>query len=646
MTIKSVIDIEIHDEPWLRFKEMFDEYRQKLKEAAGDWKQTGAAIDAASEKTKDGIDTQAAATESLAIVAASAAAAFHEIAQAVTNQSVEIIKVVNGTRELSKGTRSAAHDWRDMARDSKNFASNIYDATRSILKWASITGLIGGLLGGGGLFGIDRLAASAGSQRRSALGLGISSAEENAFSTNYSRVIDPNSFLTNVNNAMTDVTKRWTLTSTGLTANQLQGKNTADVASMLLKSYKSLADKTNPENLEQVRTAYGVQLSGQDFQRLRNTPADEIEKYGQDYERDKKTFAVPDGVMKDWQDLQVQLHRAGISLENVLITGLAKLSGPIGDLSKGFVNLVEALAKSPVVKEWIEGLAVGLENLAKWIGSDEFKTDVLAFVKNVGKMATTVEEAITAIAKWVEWFRNDGSGDGRKYDPRSDPADRQYYDPYTNQLPDVTGGGSLKDRLNRTIPREGEHSPWSKAPGDENWWDKLERWWNGTPDTQKSSYNQLEDRNGLPQGLLSRVEYKESSGQPGLVSSAGAKGHFGFMDGTAREYGVNVNSEASSADGAARYIRDLQQQFGSLEKGLAAYNWGSGNLQKDIDKHGDQWKNYLPDETRDYIGKILGGGSGSVASRMSPGSGGGRVSITVYNNTGGAAAITTSQLAV
>lgn len=41
------------------------------------------------------------------------------------------------------------------------------------------------------------------------------------------------------------------------------------------------------------------------------------------------------------------------------------------------------------------------------------------------------------------------------------------------------------------------------------------------------------------------------------TSSAGAKGPFQFLDGTAKQYGVDVSSLQSSALGAARYLHDL-----------------------------------------------------------------------------------------
>lgn len=130
-----------------------------------------------------------------------------------------------------------------------------------------------------------------------------------------------------------------------------------------------------------------------------------------------------------------------------------------------------------------------------------------------------------------------------------------------------------------------------------------------TPDASindKQAYlRSLEQKYGLPAGILDAQWNKESGRGRHLLSRAGAKGDFQFMDGTAREYGVNVNDFYSSASGAARYLTDLKRKFGSVDKALAAYNWGAGNLQKDLNRHGNRWFEYLPDETRNYVNGIM-----------------------------------------
>jgi hypothetical protein len=109
----------------------------------------------------------------------------------------------------------------------------------------------------------------------------------------------------------------------------------------------------------------------------------------------------------------------------------------------------------------------------------------------------------------------------------------------------------------------------------------------------------LEQRYNLPAGLLNAVMMTESGGKPGQTSKAGAQGYFQFMPKTAKQYGVTVNDLGSEAEGAARMLSDLLKMTGGdLNKALAGYNWGIGNVQRrGMDK--------LPAETRNYIPKVM-----------------------------------------
>ncbi|WP_447315938.1 lytic transglycosylase domain-containing protein [Klebsiella michiganensis] len=135
-------------------------------------------------------------------------------------------------------------------------------------------------------------------------------------------------------------------------------------------------------------------------------------------------------------------------------------------------------------------------------------------------------------------------------------------------------------------------------------------------------FGALEGKYGLPAGLLSSVAGTESGGDPFAVSPKGAKGPFQFMDGTARDLGLkgmDVYDPHKSADAAARYLRYLLDATGGdLEKTLASYNWGLGNVQK-------KGMDNLPLETRNYIPKVMAGmrpGAGMAVDRAMPGQSG------------------------
>lgn len=105
--------------------------------------------------------------------------------------------------------------------------------------------------------------------------------------------------------------------------------------------------------------------------------------------------------------------------------------------------------------------------------------------------------------------------------------------------------------------------------------------------------------------LLSALIYQESKGDPNISSKKGATGLTQLMPGTAKELGVTDRKDpAQSINGGAKYLSKQVEDFGNLRHALIAYNWGPGNARKWLKKGADESR--LPEETQDYIKKILG----------------------------------------
>lgn len=114
--------------------------------------------------------------------------------------------------------------------------------------------------------------------------------------------------------------------------------------------------------------------------------------------------------------------------------------------------------------------------------------------------------------------------------------------------------------------------------------------------------NAAEQKWGIPTDLLARVAYQESRFRDDIISGAtqSAAGALGIMQIVPRWHpDVNPLIPAAAIDYAGRYLRELHDRFGSWKLALAAYNWGPGNLARNL-----QTPTTWPAETRAYISDI------------------------------------------
>lgn len=116
-------------------------------------------------------------------------------------------------------------------------------------------------------------------------------------------------------------------------------------------------------------------------------------------------------------------------------------------------------------------------------------------------------------------------------------------------------------------------------------------------------------------GIPPEIKYLsiiESALNPHAVSRVGATGMWQFMYGTAKQYGLNINSYIDerkdiirSTEGAAQYLRGMFDIYGDWLLAIASYNCGPGNINRAISQSGGKtfWeiRNYLPKETRNYV---------------------------------------------
>lgn len=127
---------------------------------------------------------------------------------------------------------------------------------------------------------------------------------------------------------------------------------------------------------------------------------------------------------------------------------------------------------------------------------------------------------------------------------------------------------------------------------------------------------------GLDPVLALAVAQQESGFNPSAVSPAGAIGIMQLMPATAADLGVNPNNPTQNVQGGITLLNQLMARYGDQATALAAYNWGSGNVDRAMQQYGADWLSHAPAETRDYVARILGSvGSAGPAQLIAEDSG-------------------------
>ena len=122
----------------------------------------------------------------------------------------------------------------------------------------------------------------------------------------------------------------------------------------------------------------------------------------------------------------------------------------------------------------------------------------------------------------------------------------------------------------------------------------------GCPSELEPYFKEAAEKYNVDVNLLKAIAKAESNFNPNAVSSAGALGIMQLMPSTASSLGISnaYNAKANIMGGAQVIAANLKKYNGDVSLALAAYNAGSGN----VDKYGG-----IPPfkETQNYVKKVM-----------------------------------------
>lgn len=542
MTIHALLDVDVADEKFKQFAKVFDQYQEALKQTPLAWKQTNQAIDEAASAMDDVHDAWGGVEEAVKTTGTT----FTQNVLILSQQTKELSEQDKIIRERERLEKAAAAEkrrqqreqeasWKKMTEDAKSFASHVKDATTSLLRWGELTGVISGILGGGGLFGIDRLATSAGNERRTATGLGLTTGQERALGINLQRYVDPSSLEQGVLSTLSDPTKQLPLINLGLNPQAEGQKGTAQATLDVMTALKKKVDATPDNMLGQLISTFQYGNLGLSLQDLKRIKSESPDVYAGNLSRagsDAALLGYDDKTAKAWQDLQVQLRRAGSELEKDFVVGLVKAAPAIEHLSSAVIGAVDEFTKNGGFTYIVDEVSSGLEDFAAFLKTDEFKADVRTFVADVGALAHAIKKGLELLGVVPS--------DGGSSSPAGDAAD---------MASSIGSGAALGFVLG---------GPLGAAAGAAGGWaaQKLFPWhmFGNAPGNAPAS------KIGSPQAMANEVSLHDMLIKDGLGEDAVS----GILGNLQQESGFNPMADNGSHFGIAQWDASRQAKFKAM----------------------------------------------------------------------------------
>jgi hypothetical protein len=560
--VRSVVDIDVNSPSMKEFLEAWTKYQTGLAKNPAMWDDVKAVVETVAAVQKDvtkEIDNQA---------------------EAVKRLSEEQEKIEKAS-EASEANRQKSIQKRI---DSEKKATRLaLEGIKSVGSAALALSLgIGGavlLAGMAGISAFGNIGSRVASDQRSATGVGLTIGQKKALELNFGQIVDVGSTTSAIADIHSDKSKWGTFAQMGINA---EGKSEAQLfTEMILRTKKLWSQGDKSQQYAQANGLLGPFTMG-DIRNIDATPESELRRLAGRTAKDSGNLGLSPKAIEEWRTFSRTLTEAKIKIQTTLIEGLAPVARVFDKLTGVISGIIEKLVHNKDFDKWIDKFSKAMEAFGDYLGSEKFITDMKNFAEDFGIVAKKIHDGLV----WLNVIP----------DREKQAAMKQYH---------AEGGIAGRVRSSAAMVGGQISGAWNRLTGP------------------NSALNAVAARYGISGQFLHNIHGIESNfGRNAGTSSAGALGPFQFMPATARQYGVTDRRDfGQSSDAAGRYFRDLLKQFGGdLRKAAAAYNWGPGNLRRDIRNHGDDWLRYAPKETQSYVARATRGVDVNVRVTSSTGS--------------------------
>ncbi|ELI0528876.1 hypothetical protein Q8V00_001252 [Salmonella enterica] len=433
MAAKSIVEIDVQDEKFQSFLEKFNEYQKALSELPEQWRGAVHGLGEAAKETERVRDGTVGITKAFA----DGVAALASVNDGLDRLNGNLEKATKTQTEFNRKSGGARNFLNKASKDAKSLAGHIKDATTSLLSWGTVLGLFSGLAGAGGLWGLNHLAGNASAQRFTAMGLGTTAGGLNSTAVNFQKALgNPVGTLGAIRDAQLDLSKRWQFRAMGV---DNPDRDPAELLPEMIKAARDIFVRNG--STQQGAEAYGLTnyFTLDDLNRFKKMSDEEIDAMAKQAQQDTRRLQLTDQQLRQWQDFNIQLDRSKVSIGNTFIRGLAPLAPVLGKLSDAFSDAIETVLKSPELGKWIDGLSDGIRRFGNYLASPEFQKDVEAFISGVERLGRV-------IGKVIDWISGKSGITADDIKSRSSIlSDEKHTDPVTSET--YTPGGDDDPRV-------------------------------------------------------------------------------------------------------------------------------------------------------------------------------------------------------